>query len=60
MLETALHLKTMISARTVALKMKMHLYVVQMEKSTGKEIYMKLIFCRHQTAQGVQEVKMLI
>jgi hypothetical protein len=44
MLETALHWKGMISAQTVALKMKMHLYVVQMEMSTGKEIYMKFIF----------------
>jgi hypothetical protein len=38
MLETALHWKRMISAQRVALKMKMHLYVVQMEMPTGKEI----------------------
>jgi hypothetical protein len=38
MLETALLWKRMISAQTVALKRKMHLYVVQMEMPTGKEI----------------------
>jgi hypothetical protein len=44
MLETAPPWKRMISAQAVALKMKMHLYVVQMEMSTGKEIYMKFTF----------------
>jgi hypothetical protein len=60
MLETALHWKRMISAQTVALKMKMHLYVVQMEMPTGNEINMKLIFYRYQTGQGFEDIKMFI
>jgi hypothetical protein len=60
MLETALHWKRMISAQTVALKMKMkmHLYVVQMEMSTGKEIYTN--FFLYQTGQGFEGVKMFL
>lgn len=49
MLETALHWKKMISAQTVAQKMKMHLYVVQMEMPTGKAISVKFCSYSHQT-----------
>jgi hypothetical protein len=42
MLGIVLHWKKMISAQTVVLKMKMHLYVVQMEMLTGKTISMNL------------------
>jgi hypothetical protein len=44
----------MISAQTVALKRKMHLYVVQMEMPTGKGIYIK-----NQTGQGFEEVSVV-
>jgi hypothetical protein len=47
MLETALHWKKMISAQTVALKMKIHLYVAQMEMPTGKAIYVAFSSYRH-------------
>jgi hypothetical protein len=38
MLETALHWKKMTSVQTLALKMKMLLYVVRMEMPTGKAV----------------------
>jgi hypothetical protein len=48
MLGTAPHWRKMISAQTLALKMKMRLYVVQMEMLTGKAISMKFSSYSHQ------------